>query len=71
MYNLPLKFGSKQSILKILVFWALGTGFRLSPLEFEMALEKNYHGFWKFGKFNWNPFEDMNKPRNRFENRAD
>ena len=35
---------------EILVF--LGSGFHLSPLEIEMALEKNYHGFFKLGKFN-------------------
>ena len=49
IYNLPLKFGSKQSILKIWVFGALGLGFRLSPLELEMDIEQNYHGFENLG----------------------
>jgi hypothetical protein len=56
IYNLPMKFGSKQSTLKIWVFRALGSGFHLSPLEFEIDLEKNSHVFYKFEKFNWNPF---------------
>ena len=43
--SLPLKLGLKQSTLKIWVFRALGLGFRLSPLEQEMSLEKKYHGF--------------------------
>ena len=51
IYNLLLKFGSKQSTLKIWVSRALGWGFHLSPLELEMFLEKNSHRFWKFGKF--------------------
>jgi hypothetical protein len=49
----------------------LGPGFRLSPLELEMALEKNYHGFWKLEKLNKNPFKEMNKPKNHFENGED
>ena len=50
--NLPVKFGSKRSTLKIWVFRVLGLGFSLSPLEFEMDLEKNSHRFWKFVNFN-------------------
>ena len=56
----------KQSTLKILVFRALGSGFRLSPLELEMDLKKNSHGFWKFVIFNWNPFEYMKKTQKSF-----
>ena len=44
-----------------LSFWAPSSRFHLSPLELEMDLEKTSHGFWKFGKFNCNPFEEMNK----------
>jgi len=43
--NLPLKFGLKQSTLKIWVFQARRLGFRLSPLDQEFVLEKNSHGF--------------------------
>ena len=38
----------------------------LSPLELGMALEHNYHGFWEFGKLNWNPFEEINKTHKSF-----
>ena len=69
IYNLPLKFGSKRSTLKIWVFWAPGSGFDLSPLELEMALEWNYHGFWRCVNFNWNPFEEMNKTHKSFRKR--
>ena len=48
IYNLPLKFGLKQSIWKIWVFRALGSGFHSSPHEKEMDIEKNSHGFLKF-----------------------
>jgi hypothetical protein len=34
-----------------------------------MTIEKNYHGIWKFGKLNWNPFEEMNKTQKSFQNR--
>ena len=37
-----------------------------SPLELEMDLEKNYHGFWKFENFNWNPFKEINKTQKSF-----
>ena len=47
-YNLPRKFGSKQSTLKIWVFRALGSGFHLSPFEIEMDLEKNSNGYCIF-----------------------
>jgi hypothetical protein len=59
--SLPLKFGSKQSTLKILVFRALGLGFHLSPLEQELVLEKIYNGLLKFVNFNYNPFEKIRK----------
>ena len=52
IYNLPLKFGLKQSTLKIWVIWALGSMFRLSPLELEMDLEKHSNVFWKILKLN-------------------
>ena len=52
--HIPLKSGLKESALKILVFQALGLGFRLSPLDQELDLEKNYHGLLKFEKFNQN-----------------
>ena len=68
IYNLPLKFGSKRSTLKIWVFLALSSGFRLSPFEHEMDIEKNYHGFFKYVKFNWNRFEEINNTHNSFQN---
>ena len=33
-------------------FRALGLGFRPSPLEHEMDLDKNYHVFWKDLNYN-------------------
>ena len=69
IYNLPLKFGLKQSTLKIWVFRALGSRFHLSPLELEMSLENNSPIFWKIFRLNWNPSEDMNKTQKSFRNR--
>jgi hypothetical protein len=69
LYNLPLKFGLKQSTLKFWFFRALDSGFCLSSLDLEIDLEKNSHGFWKFGRLNYNPFEDMNKPQKSFQKR--
>ena len=66
IYNLPLKFGSKRSTLKFWVFRAPGSRFRLSPLELEMDLQIKSHGFWKFSKFNWNKFKEMNKNQKPF-----
>ena len=42
--NLSLIFFSKRSTLKILVFRALSSRFRVSPLDQELVLEKNYNG---------------------------
>ena len=61
-----LKFGSKLSTLKIWVFQALGSGFRLSPLDRELVLEKNYHVFLQFGKFTLHPIEEINKTQKPF-----
>ena len=65
--NLPLKFGLKQSTLKIWVFWALGSGFHVSPLELEMDLEKNYHVFRKFSRWIWIHLKRWTKLKNLFE----
>ena len=46
--NTPLTFRLKRSILNFLVFRTQGSGFQLSPLDQELILEKNYHGFLKF-----------------------
>ena len=62
-----IQIDSKRSTLKIWVFRVVGSGFRLSPLELKMDLEKNSHGFWKFGKLNWNPFEEINKTYKSFQ----
>jgi hypothetical protein len=34
-----------------------------------MTLEKNSQGEIKFGKLNWNPFEEMNKTHKSFQKR--
>ena len=44
--------------------WAQGSD--CSPLEIEINLEHNSHGFWKFYKLNWNPSKDMNKTEKSF-----
>ena len=54
---------------EILSFSGSGSKFHLSPLHLGMALEKNSHGFWKFGNFNWTPLEVMNKTKKSFRNR--
>ena len=51
---------------EILSFRASGSDLVCSPLELEMTLESNSHGFLKFSKFNWNPFEEMNKTQKSF-----
>ena len=66
--NLPLKFGLKRRNLKFWVFQALGSMLHLSPLDLGMDLEKNYHGFCKFVKFNLTPLEEMTKTRKLFWN---
>ena len=40
---------------EILSFRAPGSDLVYSPLELEITLEPNSHGFWKFGKLIWTP----------------
>ena len=54
---------------EILSFRALGSNFRLSPLELGMDLEKKFHGLFKFGNLNWTPIEEMKKTQKLFQNR--
>ena len=67
--NLPLKFGSKWSTMKIWIFRAPGSGFRPSLLEIEMALELKFHVFLEFSNFIWNPIKEMNKTQKAFRKR--
>lgn len=66
--NLPLKFGSKRSTLKIWVFRAWGLGFWLSPLDQELILDQNYHGLFKFYSLIRIHSKWRTKHINRFEN---
>ena len=66
IYNLPLKFGSKRSTLKFWVFGPRAQFLACLPLELKITLDKNSNGFWKFGKFIWDPIEEINNTHKSF-----
>ena len=69
IFDLPLKFGSKQSTLNFWVFGPQAQFLAYSQIEIKITLEEKPNVIWQFDKFMWAPLEEMNKTQKSFRNR--
>ena len=69
IFDLSLKFGSKQSTLDFWVFGPRAQFLAYSQIEIKITLEEKPNGILKIGEFIFFPLEEMNKTQKLFRNR--
>ena len=69
IFNLFLKFGSKQSTLNFWVFGPRAQFLTCSQNEIKITLEDKPNGFLQICELIWSPLVEMNKTQKSFRNR--